>query len=130
MQYGYLIMRVDIEDSDEAQWGYPQYIHEYPVAIYDHKSTADMRILEMYQEDADEFMDWLDVEKEYCNEIGAIFDIGWCTLERHDYECYKVPYYKSAQLEDMVFKKRDAKNVIKLEDEDNIIRNKPIKIVK
>ena len=116
MQYGDLIMRVDIEYSDEAQWGYQQYIYRDPVAIYDNKSTADMRILEMYQEDADEFMDWLDVEKEYCNEIGAIFDIGWCTLEGHDYECYKVPYYKSVQLEDMVFKKRDAKNVIKLED--------------
>lgn len=138
MQYGYLIMREDIVDSDESQWGYPQYCYSYPVLICKHKSIADMKILELCQEDADEFMDWLDIEKEnveqgYCNRI----DIDWCPCEWHKYECYKVPYYDSveveAPLEGKVFINErklinnKIKYVIGSEDSESIISSKPMK---
>ena len=131
MQYGYLIMREDIEDSDESKWGYPQYCYRYPVLFCKHKSVADMKIIEFYQKAADEFMDWLDIEKEnvekgYYDHI----DISWCPLEWYEYVCYAVPYYNEieveAPMEKLVFNNRNIEKVVGCEN-GNIIRNTPMK---
>lgn len=95
MEHGYLVQKEVIEPSDESQWGYPDYIHIWPVAICETQDDAEKLIEKLKQDAADAFMDWLD-ENEIWIKDGQLDVTDYWTDDDSDecnYYVEEVPYY-------------------------------------
>ena len=94
MEIGYLVIKEQVTNKDDLEFGYPQIWNRTPVAICETEECAEELIKNLWQEEADRFMDWMDECKYY-------IDSGMADPDDYDdpdhaayYTIEEVPYYQ------------------------------------
>ena len=65
MEHGYVVVKENILESDESEWGYPPYISTQLICICETQESAEKMIKNLQQNASDRFMDWLDENIRY-----------------------------------------------------------------